>query len=171
MGVTGAGKTTVAEGIAQATGWTFTEGDVFHPPANVAKMRSGRALDDDDRRPWLAALRDWIAEQERAGSSSVVTCSALKRAYRDQLREGNQSVRFCALQADGRLLRQRLENRREHFMPVTLLQSQLDTLEPLGADEPGVRVDAGGRNAAVVAHALAALGLPPEGDAAGDGRR
>lgn len=165
MGVSGVGKTTVAEGIARATGWTFAEGDSFHPPGNLAKLRSGRALDDEDRRPWLAALRDWIGEQERAGSSSVVTCSALKRAYRDALREGNASVRFCALQADRQLLRHRLQSRRDHFMPASLLQTQLDTLEPLAEDEPGARVDVAGDTAEVVARALRALGLPVDGAA------
>lgn len=160
MGVSGVGKTTVAEGIVRATGWAFAEGDTFHPPENVVKMRSGQALDDDDRRPWLGALRDWISGQEQAGSSSVVTCSALKRAYRDVLRAGNASVRFCELEADGNLLHDRMQNRRDHYMPSSLLQSQLDTLEPLASDEPGVRVEATGETAMVVERALAALGLP-----------
>lgn len=178
MGVSGVGKTTVAEGIVRATGWAFAEGDSFHPPENVAKMRSGHALDDDDRWPWLAALRDWIGAQEQAGSSSVVTCSALKRAYRDVLRTGNSSVRFCALEADGALLHDRMQQRRDHYMPASLLQSQLDTLEPLGADEPGAHVDAAGETASVVERALAALGLTPIGrvdsvgrDANGEPRR
>ncbi|MGI8529062.1 MAG: gluconokinase [Geodermatophilaceae bacterium] len=158
-GVAGVGKSVVAQGIARATGWTLAEGDGFHPPDNVAKMRAGRALTDADRWPWLAALRDWIAVQERAGSSCVVSCSALKRSYRDVLRDGNPSVRFCALQADGEVLRGRLESRREHFMPASLLNSQLGTQEPLGADEPGVRVDAAGEPAVVVVSALDALGL------------
>lgn len=165
MGVSGVGKTTVAEAIARATGWVFAEGDTFHPPANVAKMRSGHTLDDDDRWPWLIALRDWIGGQQRSGISSVVTCSALKRAYRDVLREGNPSVRFCALQVDGERLQQRLQSRRGHFMPPSLLASQLDTLQPLADDEPGARVDASGETAGVVARALKALELPATGGA------
>jgi gluconokinase len=164
-GVSGAGKTAIAEGIVAATGWVFAEGDSFHPPANVAKMRSGRGLDDEDRWPWLAALRDWIAEQARAGMSTVVTCSALRRVYRDVLREGNPAVRFCALQVDGDLLRRRVQSREGHFMPASLLASQLDLLEPLAADEPGVQVDASGEVAVVVRRALASLGLPQNRDA------
>lgn len=166
MGVSGVGKSTVADGVVRVTGWAFAEGDSFHPPENVAKMRTGHSLDDDDRWPWLAALHDWIADQESAGSSSVVTCSALKRTYRDVLRAGNRSVRFCALEVAGELLHERLRSRRDHFMPASLLQSQLDALEPLDADEPGVRVDATGDNAVVVGRALAALGLPRIGEAA-----
>ncbi len=161
MGVSGAGKTTVAEGIADAMGWTFAEGDDFHPAANVAKMASGRGLDDADRWPWLAALRDWIGERERAGTSSVVTCSALKRGYRDMLRAGNESVRFCSLRAPEDVLRDRVRDRRGHYMPASLLDSQLATLEPLEPDEPGVVVDADGDTSAVVRRALDALGLRP----------
>lgn len=160
MGVSGVGKTTVAEGLQAATGWDLAEGDSFHPPANVAKMRAGHALDDEDRWPWLSAIRDWIAEQERRGRSSVVACSALKRAYRDVLRQGTSSVRFCALAAGDELLRDRLQHRAGHYMPASLLQSQLDILEPLGADEPGARVEAGGDVDDVVRRALAALDLP-----------
>lgn len=165
MGVAGVGKSTVALGIVDATGWEFAEGDSFHPPENVAKMQSGIPLDDDDRWPWLRVLRDWIHAHEVAGQSSVVTCSALKRAYRDVLRDGNGSVRFCALEADTGELRERLEHRRDHYMPGSLLQSQLDTLEPLGEDEPGLGVQAGGAEPDVVRRALAALGLSaPDSD-------
>jgi len=158
-GVSGSGKTTVACGLAEARGWLFTEGDTFHSPENVAKMSAGTPLDDADRWPWLYALRDWVDRRESAGQSSVITCSALKRAYRDVLRAGNDSVRFCALAVDEALLRERLGQRRGHYMPATLLQSQLEVLQPLADDEPGVTVDANGPPADVVRRALAALGL------------
>lgn len=167
MGVAGAGKTTVAQGLVAVTGWQFAEGDSFHPPANVAKMRAGHALEDSDRWPWLSALRDWIHDHETHRQSSVVTCSALKRTYRDVLREGNMSVRFCALYAETGQLLERLEHRRGHCMPASLLQSQLDTLQPLGTDEPGVGIAAGGAADDVVRRALVALGLSPAGRAPG----
>jgi len=160
MGVSGVGKTTVADGLRRATGWAFAEGDTFHPPANVAKMTAGTPLDDEDRLPWLAALRDWIHAHEADGFNSIVTCSALKRSYRDILREGNRSVRFCALAADAGQLRDRVEHRQGHYLPPALLQSQLDTLQLLADDEPGVTVDAGGSADDVVRRALEALGLP-----------
>lgn len=160
MGVSGVGKTTVADGLRRATGWAFAEGDTFHPPTNVAKMTAGTPLDDQDRLPWLAALRDWIYAHEADGFSSIVTCSALKRSYRDILREGNRSVRFCVLAADGGQLRNRVEHRQGHYMPALLLQSQFDALQPLDDDEPGVTVDAGGSPDDVVRRALDALGLP-----------
>lgn len=160
LGVSGVGKTTVAKGIAAATGWVYVEGDEFHPPANVAKMRSGAPLTDADRWPWLRAVRDWI---DTSPDSCVVTCSALKRAYRDLLREGNSTLRFCALQADPAVLRARVADRRGHYMPPSLLQSQLDTFQPLQADEPGVPVDATGSSEQVAARALRALRLPHVG--------
>lgn len=156
LGVSGVGKTTVAKGIAAATGWTYAEGDAFHPTGNVAKMRAGVPLTDADRWPWLRAVRDWIDSRE---DSCVVTCSALKRAYRDLLREGHAGLRFCALQADPDLLLSRLAERTGHYMPPSLLRSQLDIYQPLEPDEPGVQVPAGGRPEQVVPRALAALGL------------
>ena len=95
MGVAGSGKTTVAKGIAVSMHWIFAEGDAFHPEANVEKMHSGIPLTDEDRWPWLRLIGDWMSEQEKAGISAVVTCSALRRVYRDLLREGRPSVRFC----------------------------------------------------------------------------
>ncbi|MGI8531399.1 MAG: gluconokinase [Geodermatophilaceae bacterium] len=160
MGVSGVGKTTVADGIVAATGWDFAEGDDFHPEANVAKMRAGTPLDDEDRWPWLRALAAWIGEQEQRGRSSVVACSALKRSYRDLLSEGNPSVRFCALEAGNGKLQERVDHREGHFMPPALLRSQLDTYEPLGPDEPGARVNADGSEASVIARVLDALDLP-----------
>src|SRR5688500_8429764 len=99
MGVSGSGKSTVAAGLVERLGWEFAEGDDFHPRENVEKMRSGLPLDDDDRRPWLRSLADWIGEREQAGTSVVVTCSALKRSYRDVLRDGHPSVWFAHVAA------------------------------------------------------------------------
>ncbi|WP_374454943.1 gluconokinase [Nocardioides sp.] len=138
MGVSGTGKTTVATELAEHFGWRFIEGDSLHPAANIAKMSAGVPLDDDDRQPWLEVLGRLLAFHHADGISSVLTCSALKRSYRDVLRAGvpDGSVFFVHLAAPFELLLQRMESR-EHFMPPSLLQSQFDTLEPLRADEAG----------------------------------
>jgi gluconokinase len=158
MGVSGSGKSTVADGLVKRLGWEFAEGDDFHPQANVEKMRAGHPLDDDDRWPWLRRLADWVGEQEQAGSSVVVTCSALKRTYRDVLRDGHPSVWFAHVTADAALIRERMERRSGHYMPVSLLDSQLALLEPLGDDEPGASISGAGAPEVVVEHLLAALG-------------
>ena len=141
MGVAGSGKSTLAQLLAERLGAGLVEGDDLHPPANVAKMRAGEPLDDQDRRPWLEALARVIGEHEAAGSSTVMTCSALRRSYRDLLREGHPSVRFVHLAVPPEVLRDRLARRTGHFMPASLLDSQLATLEPLEQDEPGIVVD------------------------------
>ncbi len=142
MGVSGVGKTTVAERLAADLGLELAEGDAFHPPANIAKMSSGLALTDEDRWPWLEALVDWTAGRRTAGRDTVLTCSALRRSYRDVLRRGSPETFFVCLVAGEALLRERMENR-EHFMPASLLRSQLDTLEALEPDERGALIDAG----------------------------
>jgi len=157
MGVSGAGKSTVAAELVSRLGWTFAEGDEFHPPENVEKMRAGIPLDDDDRWPWLRRLAGWIGEHEAAGTNAVVTCSALKRAYRDLLCDGHPSVWFAHVTADPELIRERIEHRTGHYMPASLLDSQLATLEPLGDDEPGARVSGAGSPPSVVDELLAAL--------------
>ena len=141
MGVSGAGKTTIAERLAERLGWTMAEGDDFHPESNVAKMEAGTPLDDADREPWLGALRDWISERDADGESTVVTCSALKRSYRDLLREATARVRFVHLTGSIEVIGERIAGRSGHFMPPSLLQSQFDDLEPLAADESGITVD------------------------------
>jgi gluconokinase len=159
MGVSGSGKTTVGEALAAALGWRFVEGDAFHPAANVAKMASGHPLDDDDRRPWLEALAAEIGKDDAAGRSSVVGCSALRRAYRDILRAGAPDVRFLHVHGDEALLAARVSHRPGHFFPAALLESQLATLEPLGPDERGFVVDVAAPVDQVVAEARAAFGL------------
>jgi gluconokinase len=164
MGVSGSGKSTVAAGLVDRLGWEFAEGDDFHPPANVAKMRNGVPLDDDDRWPWLRTLAAWIGEHEQAGKSAVVTCSALKRSYRDLLRDGHPSVWFAHVTADAEQIRDRVQRRTGHYMPPSLLDSQLATLEPLQDDEPGASVSGAGEPDEVVDALLATLraerGLP-----------
>jgi gluconokinase len=157
MGVSGSGKSTVAEGLVERLGWEFAEGDDLHPPANVAKMRSGQPLDDDDRWPWLRRLADWIGEREQAGRPVVVTCSALKRSYRDLLRNGHPSVWFAHVTVDPDLLRERVAGRTGHYMPASLVESQLAALEPLQDDEPGAAISGGGAPAVVVDELLSVL--------------
>lgn len=147
MGVSGSGKTTVAEGVADRTGWVFAEADAFHPQANIDKMASGTPLTDEDRWPWLRDLAAWMAEHAARGEDTVITCSALKRAYRDVLRAdvaalgAGHRVVFAHLDGSVEVLAERLAGRRGHFMPASLLQSQVETLEPLDLDEDGLRLD------------------------------
>ena len=140
MGVAGSGKSTVMAPLAEYLGWRCAEADDFHSPANVAKMSTGHPLTDDDRWPWLRAIANWIGERESAGENAVVTCSSLRRTYRDFLRNGHPSVHFVHLAVDHTILERRMGQRRGHYMPPSLLASQLDTLEPLGPDEPGILV-------------------------------
>lgn len=157
MGVSGTGKSTVGIALAERLGWEFVEGDDLHPAANVAKMESGEPLTDEDRAPWLELIRQRADEQAAKGESSVLTCSALKRAYRDALRAGGAPIFFVHLDGDEETLSPRMARRERHFMPVGLLRSQLDTLEPLEPDEDGVAVDIAGTAAEVVADAQKAV--------------
>jgi len=159
MGVSGCGKTTVAEGLAAALGWPFAEGDRFHPQANIDKMAAHIPLADADRWPWLQSLAGWIAEQERSGHSSVLSCSALKRSYRDVLRGGGSRVRFVHPHGDRAILAGRLQARAGHFFPANLLDSQYATLEVLGDDEDGIVVDLALDTEDQVRAALSGLGL------------
>lgn len=140
IGVAGTGKTTVAERLVERLGWPFAEADDFHPPANREKMAAGRPLTDQDRLPWLQALAAWAGERHAAGESTLSTCSALRRSYRDLLRTGAPGTTFAHLAGDKDLLMARMRGR-EHFFPPELLESQLDTLEPLEPDEDGITVD------------------------------
>jgi len=159
MGVSGSGKTTVAELLAETLGWEYAEGDDFHSDANVDKMRRGEPLTDEDRWPWLRSLAAHLEARQRAGHSLVVTCSALRRAYRDVLRDIEHPVRFAHIEPSPDVLRERMALRKGHYMPASLLQSQLDTLEPLTPDEPGVVVRADRTPDDVVRTAMEALDL------------
>ncbi len=158
MGVSGSGKTSVARELTRQLGWAYIEGDDLHPEANVAKMAAGTPLTDEDRWPWLRALAEWIGEHEAAGANAVVTCSALKRSYRELLCDGHPSVWFAHVTADAELIRTRVEHRTGHYMPASLLDSQLSTLEPLQDDEPGASISGAGKPDEVVAELLDALG-------------
>lgn len=141
MGVCGSGKTTVGQQLAEACGHRYVEGDAFHPKANVDKMSAGQPLDDEDRAGWLRALKEQIGAAREQGRGLVVTCSALKRSYRDLLREADPALRFAHLDGPRALIAERLAARRNHYMPPHLLDSQLATLEPLGEEEKGLRLD------------------------------
>ena len=140
MGISGSGKSTVAEAVRVRLGWEMAEGDDFHPPANVEKMRQGTPLTDTDRWGWLESLADWTAERDARGEPTFITCSALRWAYRDVLRRGGEGTFFVHATGDKHLILDRM-NARDHFMPPSLLESQLDTLEPLQPGEQGMDVD------------------------------
>ena len=138
MGVAGSGKTTIGAALARALGMPFLEGDELHPPANVERMAQGIPLTDDDRRPWLLTIAQQLRDAQHAGLGLVVTCSALKRSYRDLLRTaggGGAALQFVHLTGDRDIIAERLAGRRGHFMPPALLDSQLATLEPPAPDE------------------------------------
>jgi gluconokinase len=139
-GVSGSGKSTVGRDLAERLGVPFADGDDFHSKANVDKMTAGIALTDEDRRPWLISIGEWLAGHERGG---VVACSALKRAYRDLIRHGCPDVFTVQLTGDRDLIAQRQAARHGHFMPASLMDSQWATFEPLDDDEPGVVLDVG----------------------------
>jgi gluconokinase len=159
MGVSGSGKTTVGEALAEELGFEMIEGDDHHPPENVAKMAAGTPLTDDDRRPWLQTLAELLSDRHARGQRTVLACSALRRAYRDILRAAvpADETFIIQLEADPETLRGRMESRRGHYMPPALLESQLAALEPLHPDERGVIVDATRPNDVVVAEAISAI--------------
>jgi len=165
MGVAGSGKTTVATLLAQRLGTEYAEADQFHPEANIAKMSAGTPLTDDDRWPWLEAIRDWLSAEADAGRSGVVTCSALKRSYRDLLRRAHGHVWFVHLDGSPELLAERMQHRSGHFMPTSLLPSQLATLEPLADDEPGFTLDVASTPEQIVGEILARTRLSGAPDA------
>jgi gluconokinase len=159
MGVSGSGKTTAGERLAAELGWPFRDADSFHPATNVAKMSAGIALTDDDRWPWLAAIAAWIDEGRRLGEPRVVSCSALKRAYRRVLLDGRPDVRLVYLCGDIELIAARMGRRQDHFMPPSLLRSQFDALEPPDADEWPIIVPIELSPRRILEHICAAMAL------------
>jgi gluconokinase len=155
MGVSGAGKSTIGPLLAAELGVPYAESDTFHPTRNIAKMASGTPLDDADREPWLRAIEAWVVD--RTGRGGVVSCSALKRHYRDLLSRAAPELFFLHLTADPKLIAGRLERRRDHFMPPALLASQLAALEPLADDEDGAAVAVDVPPPLVVERAVAAV--------------
>jgi gluconokinase len=156
MGVSGSGKTTIGKRLAEELGWPYYEGDDYHPIANIRKMSQGMPLTDEDRGPWLAALRKLIQELLQKNQPAVLSCSALKQSYRDRLQAGSKDVCFVYLRGSHELLQQRLRSRHGHYMQASLLASQLATLEePAGA----LAVDVAQEPALIVAQIRRALGL------------
>jgi gluconokinase len=169
MGVSGSGKSTVAGILAGQLGWDLEEGDDLHPQENVDKMSSGEPLTDQDRAPWLDTISSWIIEHTMAGVPGIITCSALKRRYRDVLRENN--VVFVHLTGSKDLIGRRLATRHDHYMPATLLDSQVSTLEPPEPDENAITIDAGRKPAEEAAEIVRRLGLTPSPGSSSFGAR
>lgn len=160
MGVSGAGKSTVGRALAEMTGWPFRDADGFHPPANIAKMSRGEPLGDADRGPWLDAIAAWIAECRDAGAPAIVSCSALKRRYRDRLIGRNADVALVYLRGGRDLIGSRLKARTGHFMPATLLESQFSALEEPSADEHALVVDVAFTPEAIARRIVTTLHFP-----------
>ncbi|KUO10795.1 gluconokinase [Streptomyces sp. DSM 15324] len=161
MGVSGSGKSTVGQLLAQRLALPFLDADDLHPAANRAKMAAGRPLDDGDRRPWLSALAGWIREATDSGRGGVMACSALKRAYRDLFREAGAGVWFLYLALDPTAAARRVALRTGHFMPPRLEDSQYDVLEPLEPDEAGMTVDAATAPRTIAEEAVRAVSDAP----------
>jgi carbohydrate kinase (thermoresistant glucokinase family) len=160
MGVSGSGKSTVGAALAERTGFTFEDGDAYHPATNVAKMHAGIPLTDDDRWPWLNAIAAAIDRKADAHTPVIIACSALKRAYRDVLVHGRSDVRIVYLKGTQELIAQRLSHRDHHFMPASLLASQFGTLEEPGPDEGVIVVSIDGTVAEIVSAIVERLGSP-----------
>jgi len=160
MGVMGTGKSTLALALADLLGWPFAEGDTLHPPENVAKMASGRSLTDADRGPWLERVAAWVQARLQAGGSGIITCSALKRSYRELIRGRDDRVVFVHLVGSPQTITRRLAARQGHFMPPSLLASQLADLERPGSDEPVIEVGIGPPPRQLAREVATRLGLP-----------
>jgi len=152
MGVSGSGKSTVGAALARRLGVPFADADDFHPAANIAKMAAGTPLTDADRYPWLEAVGKWLGDHDDGG---VMSCSALKRAYRDRLRSHCPAIEFLHLTGSPEMIADRQAGRPGHFMPSALLKSQFDTLEPLAPDEHGIALDIGQSVESIVEEFLA----------------
>lgn len=157
MGVSGVGKTTIARALDEWLHWPFKEGDELHSKSNVDKMASGRALTDEDRAPWLRAVAAWIEARRQAGEPGIITCSALRRSYRDAVTGGRPGVRIVYLRADREVIAKRLRQRQHHYMPADLLRSQLATLEEPSPDEHVLTVQVHGNVEDVTAEIVAKL--------------
>jgi gluconokinase len=163
MGVSGSGKSTIADRLAERLGWHYEDGDKFHPAGNVAKMRAGHPLTDEDRWPWLQAIADEIDRVCTAGERAVIACSALKRAYREILVHGRNDVRIVFLKGSQQLIADRLAGRKGHFMPAGLLDSQFKTLEPPEKSEHPVTVSIDASVETIVEDIVRQLKLNPAG--------
>jgi len=173
MGAAGSGKTTVSTTLSEHLGWIAAEADEFHPAANIAAMTAGVPLTDEDRWPWLESIRGWMTTQARNGRSTVIACSALKRSYREVLSGAEGRVQFVHLDGSPRVLSERMVSRRGHWMPVSLLPSQLAALEPLEPDDDGLTVDflsAPGRISARIMEVLLAADSQPAQHGSGNVR-
>ena len=159
MGVSGCGKTTVASILASRLGWPFEEGDALHPQTNVEKMAAGNPLTDADRWPWLATVADWIDQRVDAGENGVITCSALKRSYRELINRRGAGLIFVFLAGSKETIAVRLSARQGHFMRASLLASQFADLEEPAADEPAIRVDIGPPAAEIAEQIIERVGL------------
>jgi carbohydrate kinase (thermoresistant glucokinase family) len=162
MGVSGCGKSTTGIALSERLGWPFRDADSFHPPANIAKMSRGVPLNDDDRAPWLAAIAQWIDARCAVGQPGIVSCSALKRVYRSRIVGGRKGVRLVYLEGDMDLIGQRLQTRKDHFMPASLLESQFAALEEPGEDEIPLIVSVALAPQGVVDTIIARLRLAPK---------
>lgn len=159
MGVASSGKTSLGERLAEKLGWPFRDADSFHPPANVAKMSGGVPLTDEDRKPWLAAIAAWIDELRTTGGHGIVTCSALRKAYRDVIVGKRPDVALVYLKGSRELIGERMAARQHHFMPPSLLDSQFATLEEPGADENPLVVQVEASREAIVEQVVSELQL------------
>ena len=164
MGVSGAGKSTIAAILANRLGWTYEDADWFHPASNVEKMHSGQPLTDEDRWPWLQGIAAWIDATRREGGHGVIACSALKRAYRDVLVADHADVRIVYLKGDRELIARRMITRHGHFMPPFLLDSQFDALEEPTDEENAIVVSIEARPHAIVEEIVAKLSLAAAGE-------
>src|SRR4051812_35702285 len=159
MGVSGSGKTTVAELLVHELGWPFQEGDALHPRENIRKMSSGHPLNDEDRAPWLNKVADWVGSRLDAGQNGIITCSCLKRAYRDLVNRRGTGVVFVYLAGSQEAIAERLQRRKGHFMPPALLTSQFSDLEEPTVEEPAIRVDIGQSSDVAAQHIVEQLKL------------
>ncbi|CAM3740768.1 gluconokinase [Bordetella sputigena] len=159
MGVSGCGKTTVAAILSGRLDWPFEEGDALHPQSNIDKMHAGHPLTDEDRAPWLEKVAQWVEERLDAGENGLITCSALKRPYRDIINRRGHGVEFVYLAGSKQTIAARLAARHGHFMPPTLLDSQFEALQEPTADEPAIRVDIGPAPSVIANTIVQTLGL------------